>query len=84
MGGRSPTRRIYENLSALDLRERAAAFERFAVWESSQRALTSPQQAIEAIGFLYDLLPEEARDRPVDPSGVIEMHRRLAVLSKLK
>ena len=32
------------------------------------------------IGWLYEVLPEESRDRPVDPSGVMELHRCLAVL----
>jgi hypothetical protein len=35
---------------------------------------------IAGIGWLYEVLPEESRDRPVDPSGVMELHRCLAVL----
>ena len=35
---------------------------------------------IAGIGWLYEVLPEESRDRPIDPSGIMELHRYLAVL----
>ena len=39
-----------------------------------------PQTAIAGVGWLFDLLPKAARERPIDPSGVMELHRCLAVL----
>lgn len=39
-----------------------------------------PQTAISGVGWLFDLLPKAARERPIDPSGVMELHRCLAVL----
>jgi hypothetical protein len=39
-----------------------------------------PARSIAGIGWLYDLLPQSSRSRPVDPSGVVELHRCLAVL----
>jgi hypothetical protein len=39
-----------------------------------------PAKSIAGIGWLYDLLPQASRSRPVDPSGVVELHRCLAVL----
>ena len=40
-----------------------------------------PQTAIAGVGWLFDLLPEAARKRPIDPSGIMELHRCLAVLN---
>lgn len=39
-----------------------------------------PARSIAGIGWLFDLLPRASRSRPVDPSGVVELHRCLAVL----
>jgi hypothetical protein len=39
-----------------------------------------PARSIAGIGWLFDLLPPASRRRAVDPSGVIELHRCLAVL----
>ena len=39
-----------------------------------------PKSALSGIGWLFELLPKTSRDRPVDPSGVMELHRCLAVL----
>jgi hypothetical protein len=39
-----------------------------------------PARSIAGIGWLFDLLPQASRSRPVDPSGVVELHRCLAVL----
>lgn len=67
-------------MSAEDLRARTAALERFAAWEADHPPRQSSAQALEGIGFLYELLPPEARARPVDPSGVMKLHRALALL----
>ena len=64
------------------VRERAEAFERFALWEASHPIRLSPSAALEAIGALYDLLPPSGRERPVDPAGVMALHRTLRLLSR--
>lgn len=64
--------------AALRLRERK--LERYSELERSLVSPDDPAQAIAGIGWLYDLLPEASRERPVDPSGIIELHRCLAVL----
>lgn len=40
----------------------------------------SPQTVVEGLDFLYKLLPEESRHRPIDPSGIMIMRRALAHL----
>lgn len=39
-----------------------------------------PARSVAGIAWLYDLLPKASRNRPVDASGVAELHRCLAVL----
>jgi hypothetical protein len=70
----------YAGLTASDVRERAEALERFGRWEAAHPPSYTPQQALEGVSSLYELLPAEARKRPVDPSGVRAMHAALAVL----
>jgi hypothetical protein len=60
---------------------RAAAFRRFNEWEEQHPLELDPEQALAAIGALYDLIPPEARTRAVDTEGVRKMH---AALSSLK
>jgi hypothetical protein len=75
--------RIYENLDPAAVRWRAEALQRFSRWEAENPGSLSAAQAISAIGTLYDLLPKESRSRPVDASGVLKLHRGLAVLDRL-
>ncbi len=74
--------RVYPTLTAAALRARETALKRFAAWEASHPEATDPERAIQEVAGLYELLPEAARDRPIDPSGVIEMHRRLSCLGR--
>ena len=60
---------------------RAAALRRFNEWEEQHPLELDPEQALAAIGALYDLIPPEARKRAVDTEGVRKMH---AALSSLK
>ena len=62
------------------LEARLEGFERFSEWERSNPLSPNPQAAISGIGLLYDLLPLDARERPIDTTGVGEMHRCLSVL----
>jgi len=71
---------IYGKLDAESIRRRARALGRFNEWEKAHRPDPSPAEAIAAVAFLFDLLPQESRSRPVDATGVMRMHRCLAVL----
>lgn len=62
------------------LRRRERQLERYCELERGLPSSDNPEQAIAGIGWLYDLLPEASRVRPVDPTGVQELHRCLAVL----
>ena len=65
---------------ARDVHERLAALERFAHWDTAHPSYAEPAAALSGLGLLYDLLPAEARRRPVDASGVGVLHRDLSVL----
>ena len=64
------------SLAAL-VRQRAERFARFAEWEALHPATITPGAAVEAIGTLYELLPAESRQRPIDTSGVRVLHDAL-------
>lgn len=79
---RAVTERAYPELTADLLRARSEQLERFARWEQAHAEYpATPSAAVAAIGTLYDLLPPNARVRPVDPRGVQAMH---AALSRLR
>lgn len=69
-------------VSAGAVRERNAALGRYEAWERDHPSNLDPATAIRAVGFLYDLLPREARCRDDDPrfEGVHRMKEALAVL----
>lgn len=62
------------------VRQRLAALERFERWAEEHPAYPEPAAALSGVGLLYDLLPADARSRPIDPGGVGELHRCLSVL----
>ena len=71
------------HLDKESFRRYTESLRRFAVWESSQRFVPqSAADAVAAAGFLYDLLPQESRTRPVDVSGVRILHSTLALLHR--
>jgi hypothetical protein len=59
------------------MQERLAAHARFDEWVSAHPTRLSPAAAVAAGGRLYDLLPPSSRTRPVDPGGVMTLHRLL-------
>ncbi len=67
--------------SAEALLERQRALERFSAWEEKHPRVETSQAALNAVGFLYDLLPVEARRRPVDTRGIQALHGALAALT---
>lgn len=60
--------------------DRQKALQGFNEWEKKHLLELSPQTAVEGLDFLYKLLPEESRHRPIDPSGIMIMRRALAHL----
>ena len=73
--------RARRKADARALVDRQRALKRFSAWEARNPRNPTPQAALNAVGFLYDLLPADKRSRPVDTSGVQAMHRALSVLT---
>jgi hypothetical protein len=65
------------------VRQRLAALERFERWAKEHPTYPEPAAALSGVGLLYDLLPADARSRPIDTSGVAKLHRDLSVLEPL-
>lgn len=62
------------------LRWRSEALARFERWSRRMPTALDPAATLACLGFLWDLLPPESRQRPVDTAGVAAMHRLLAGL----
>ena len=60
--------------------DRQKALQGFDEWGKKHPLELSPQTAVEGLDFLYKLLPEASRQRPIDPSGIMIMRRALAHL----
>ena len=60
-----------------------SAFERYNTWEAENFISTDldAEEAIAALGTLFDFLPEKSRTRPIETSGITIMR---TALSKLK
>jgi len=66
------------------LLQRERQLVRYSEFERNLPLSDDPALSIAGVGWLYDLLPEASRVRPVDPSGVQELHRCLAVLGSTR
>ncbi len=62
--------------------ERLAAWRRYEAWECRAGTPRTACELLVATTWLYDLLPEESRSRPIDPSGVARMRACLSVLGR--
>ena len=72
-------RRMQDTFAGLIEREKQ--LERYSRLEAGLPSSPAcPARSIAGIGWLFDLLPRASHNRPVDPSGVVELHRCLAVL----
>ena len=65
-----------------ELRAFQARMARYVRWEEENPVSLSPEQGIQAVGFLYDLLPPEARNANDDPRYE-SVQRMMALASKL-
>ena len=63
------------------IQEKCCAFGRFNEWE--KHILEKPDSAdcLAAVFELYDLVPDEAKQRPVNVEGIIKMREGLACLA---
>ena len=61
-------------IAPADLRRRLEAFGAFERWEQTAGSRRTTADAVAAATWLYDLLPAEAKRRPVDASGVQRLH----------
>lgn len=68
---------VYGSLRRDDLAARVRSFESYSRWEAQQRYACPPSVALEGVGLIWELMPPESRERPVDPSGVERMHSLL-------
>ena len=75
-----PSHRPYNPLAEA-IRAREAALTRFGERERELDCHLDPATAIAGIGWLYEMLPEPARHRDLDASGVQALHRAISVLS---
>ena len=60
--------------------QRAEALRRFGRWQEQHPSVLDPRVAVEGVGWLWQLLPQESRERPLDTRGIQRMRRLLAVL----
>ena len=72
--------RLYPDVDAEALRARAAGFERHAEWQRRNPSWPDAASALAQVAGLYEVLPPDARERPISTEGVAAMHRALAVL----
>jgi len=64
------------------IHEKCEALDRFNEWE--KQILEKPDYAdcLAAVFELYDLMPDEAKQRPVNVEGIIKMREGLACLAE--
>jgi hypothetical protein len=59
---------------------RSDAFRRFNTWEQKHAIELGANEAIAAVGNLYELIPIESRHRAFDAQGVATLRRALSRL----
>ena len=74
-----PTSGSYAGLSREAMLAREEALARFAAWSQMRRSSLEPAAALAAISALYDMLPAASRHVALDVSGIMTMHRLLAL-----
>ena len=53
---------------------------RFNEWEKNRRDKMDDDQSLAAVFELFELIPEDARQREINVEGIIKMHKALACL----
>ena len=62
------------------IREKCRAFSRLNAWERLIEERPGTEICLTAVFELYEMMPEEARQRPVNVEGIMKMHADLACL----
>ena len=60
--------------------ERLQSLERFNDWEKNHIDKTEEYQRLSAVFGIYDLIPENARQREVNVNGIMKMRKALSCL----
>ena len=60
--------------------ERLKSLERFNEWEKNHIDKTEEYQRLSAVFGIYDLIPENARQRDVNVNGIMKMRKALSCL----
>lgn len=63
------------------IHEKCNAFVRFNDWEQQKLERPDTYICLAAVFELYDLMPDQARQRPVNVEGIIKMREGLSCLS---
>ena len=63
------------------VQEKCNAFDRFNEWEKLIRVKPDSADCLAAVFELYDLEPDQAKQRPVNVEGIIKMRKDLACLA---
>ena len=62
------------------IQEKCESFRRFNDWELQLREKPNSSICLAAVFELYDLIPDQAKQRPVNVAGIIKMREGLACL----
>lgn len=62
------------------LLQRTSAFMKFNEWEQHHRFIMDFQTALDGLETILNLLPEQSKARPFDPSGIAHLHKALSQL----
>ena len=62
------------------MKRKREQFERFNDWELQLREKPNSFLCLAAVSALYDLLPTQAKQRPVNVEGIVQMRKGLACL----
>jgi len=65
---------VYSGLRRAEVDLRTRALVCFSEWETQLQNRCPASVAVEGVGFIWDMLPPESRERPVKPAGVQRMH----------
>jgi hypothetical protein len=70
----------YRTLKSM-VQERCIALARFNEWEKQIIEKPDSAKCLKAVFELYDLIPDQAKQRPVNVDGIIKMREGLACLT---
>ncbi len=63
------------------IHERCKSFERFNTWERKISEKPGPATCLAILSELYDMMPDQAKQKPVNVEGIIKMRESLACLA---